>query len=92
MQSVTSNGPAMSSSLAVPPQPGATTSSGSTLRPPSPLLSGSSSHSGAPPSQLSLHNSAISSVSSLGSYTARRNEIRDAWIDVEGEVPVSLEQ
>lgn len=92
MQSVTPNGPAMASFLTVPHQPGATTPSGSTLLPSSPLLSSSSSHTGAPPSHLSLHNSAISSVSSLGSYTSRRNEIRDAWIDVEGEVPVSLER
>jgi hypothetical protein len=81
----------MVSPLAVPPQPGATTLSGSTLRPPSHLLPSSSSHAGAPPSQLLLHNSAISSVNSLGSYTSRRNEICDAWIDVGGEVPVSLE-
>lgn len=95
MQSTTADGPAGSSSLAVPvPQPHATTSSGSTLRPPSPVFSNSSSHTGQLSSHLSLHNSAVSSSSSLRSATVaeQRQEIRDAWIDAEGEIPVSREQ
>jgi len=88
---MTANDPAVPDSLAISvPQPHATTSSGLTLRPPSPPLPSSSSHSGRQPSHLSLHNSATSSSSSLGSNTlaAQRQEIQEAWIDAEGEIPV----
>lgn len=92
MLSVTANDPAVPDSGALlVPQSLATTSTGDTLRPPSPGLQSSSSHSN---SHLSLNNSAISSSTSLGSVSAdaRRQEIRGAWIDVEGEIPVSRGQ
>jgi hypothetical protein len=90
MLSVTTNDPAVPDTLALlVPQSHATTSSGDTLRPPTPVLPSSSSHSGAN-SHLSLNNSAISSRTSLASVSAaaRRKEICDTWIDVEGEIPV----
>lgn len=86
------NDPAAHGSLAISvPQPHTTTSSGLTLRPPSPPLPSSSSHSGQLSSHLSLHNYAPSSSSSLGSepLAAQRQEIQAAWIDAEGEIPVS---
>src|SRR5216684_2078713 len=65
-----------------------------TLRPPSPPLPSSSSHSGPLSSHLSLHNPAPSTSSSVGSDTlaTQRQEIREAWIDAEGEIPVSWSQ
>ena len=92
MQSMTTNGLAVPGSPTLPvPQPHTTRSSGLTLRPPSPPLPSSSSHSGPPSSHLSLYNSAPSSSSSVGSDTlaTQRQEIREAWIDAEGEIPVS---
>ncbi len=92
MQSTAANDPAVPGSLAVSvPQPHTTTSSGLTLRLPSPQLPSSSTHSGPLPSHLSLHNSATSSSSSIGSdaLAAQRQEIQDAWVDAEGEIPVS---
>jgi hypothetical protein len=94
MLSVTANDPAVPDSGALlVPQSLAMTSTGDTLRPPSPGLQSTSSHSGAN-SHMSLNNSAISSSTSLGSVSAdaRRQEIRGAWIDVEGEIPVSRGQ
>ena len=95
MQPMPSNGSAVPGSLVFPvPQLPAPTSSGLTLRPPSPPLASSSSHSGPLSSHLSLHNSAISSGTTLGSVAvaAQRKEIREAWIDAEGEIPVSRER
>ncbi len=89
---MTANGLAVLGLFTVPvPQPHTTSSNGLTIRPPLPPLLSSSSHSGPPSSQLSLHNPAISSSSSLGSDTlaTQRQEIRKAWIDAEGEIPVS---
>lgn len=92
VQSVTPNGPSVTHSLAPPAQHHTTTSIGSTLHPTSSLLSASSGHSGPTPSQLSLHNPATASVSSVGNYTVQRDEVRKAWVDVEGEVTVSMQQ
>ena len=92
LQSMVTNDPAAHGSLAISvSQPHATTSSGLTLRPPSPPPPSSSSHSGHRSSHLSLHNSAPSSSSSIGSdpLAAQRQEIQAAWIDAEGEIPVS---
>jgi len=91
MHSIAANVPAEPGSLAISvPQHYTTTSSRLTLRPPSPPLPSSSSHSGPVPSHLSLHNSAASSSSSQGSDAlAQRQEIQDAWVDAEGEIPVS---
>ena len=92
MQSTTANGLAVPGSPTLPvPQPHTTRSSGLTLRPPSPPLPSSSSHSGPLSSHLSLHNPAPSTSSSVGSDTlaTQRQEIREAWIDAEGEIPVS---
>ena len=84
------NGPAAHGSLAISvPQPHATTSSGLTLRPPSPPLPSSSSHSGQQSSHLSLHNSAPGSSNSSDPLATQRQEIQTAWIDAEGEIPVS---
>jgi hypothetical protein len=84
------NDPAAHDSLTIPvPQHYTTSSSGLTLRPPSPALPSSSSHSGQQSSHLSLHSSAPSSSSSLGGDPAQRQVIQAAWIDVEGEIPVS---
>ncbi len=92
MQSMTANDPAVPGSLATPvPLPHTASSNGLTLRPPSPPLPSSSSHSGPPSSHLSLNNFVPSSSSSLGSdtFATQRQEIREAWIDAEGEIPVS---
>ena len=77
------------------PQPHHMTSNGPTLRPPSHSPQSSSGHSGPPspmPSSLSLHNPPTASSSSLGcdKAAAQRKQIRDAWVDAEGEIPVTL--
>jgi hypothetical protein len=92
MQSTAANDVAVPVSLVISvPQHHTTTSSGPTLRVPSPPVPSSSSHSGLASSHLSLHNSATRSDSSLGSdaSVAKRQEIQDAWIDAEGEIPAS---
>src|SRR5258708_35374594 len=92
MQSMTANSLGVPGSPTLPvPQPHPTRSRALTLRPPSPPLPSSSSHSRPLSSHLSLHNPAPSSSSSLGNDTlaTQRQEIREAWIDAEGEIPVS---
>ncbi|KAI0001433.1 hypothetical protein BJV74DRAFT_818572 [Russula compacta] len=75
------------------PQPHAMTPNGPTLRPPSPSPQSSSGHSGPSspmPSFLSLHNPPTASSSSLGcdKAAAQREQIRDIWVDAEGEIPI----
>lgn len=92
MPSITANAPAVPGFLALSvTQPHTTTPSGLTLGPPSPPMPSSSSHSGPMSSHLSVRNSSPSSSSSLGSNTlaTQRQEIQEAWIDAEGEIPVS---
>ena len=90
MQATAANVPTVlgSTSTSVPPH---TSTSNGLLRPPSPPLPSSSSHSGPLSSHLSVNNSAASSWTSLGNGTLaiQRQEIQQAWIDAEGEIPVS---
>lgn len=90
MQAMTANVPAVPGSMSISVPPHTTTSNG-LLCPPPPPPPSSSSHSGPLSSHLSVHNSATSSYSSLGSGTlaTQRQEIQEAWIDAEGEIPVS---